>query len=538
MSSDQDSVRETAGDAPRVFISYAHSDVHAPMVLDLADRLRADGIDAWIDQYEQSPPDGWRIWMEHQLSAADFVLIVASKLYKERAERTAPPTSGFGVRLESTLMLDDLYDNGMYNVKFIPIVLRDEDQAHLVNALRSYQRHSLYFNGGYERLYRHLTDQPEVTAPPLGKIKKLMSKFRGQPETLDVSPQDLLKRSPSKQVPSRDGGGGLGQMLMGDATGSSRGSSGDSALSVPKVDIPNPYNPWTPAVPPLFQGRRSELRRLEQALTTGFGVSVVGDSRIGKSSLLRTFQQLQQRDGRTVRYLDGQGPEGASIQTFVAKIVRGTVADVPESADGAADALASWVEAENSKSDRLPVILVDELDSLPGRFDPRFFERLRNLIGKIVLVVASRVEVDKLYEEQGRTSPFDNLLKLVRLGLAKDAVDPLVELGRPLMDDDDPDQMRRWAGSHPLYLHLFGHHLIDARIHDETEDEAVDRFRDEAASRLRDLWRRLDEKEQETLKAIARGETVSRRSLERRGVLDREGRAFGEVLLDWLREEL
>ncbi len=41
-----------------------------------------------------------------------------------------------------------------------------------------------------------------------------------------------------------------------------------------------------------------------------------------------------------------------------------------------------------------PVVLIDELDHLPGRFDPRFFERLRNLLGTVVLVVASRREVD------------------------------------------------------------------------------------------------------------------------------------------------
>jgi hypothetical protein len=44
-------------DAPeRVFISYSHDDeVHKARVLDLANRLREDGVDAVIDQYEESP---------------------------------------------------------------------------------------------------------------------------------------------------------------------------------------------------------------------------------------------------------------------------------------------------------------------------------------------------------------------------------------------------------------------------------------------------------------------------------------------------
>lgn len=39
------------GAPPKVFISYSHDTVeHQERVLDLADRLRADGIDAEVDQ--------------------------------------------------------------------------------------------------------------------------------------------------------------------------------------------------------------------------------------------------------------------------------------------------------------------------------------------------------------------------------------------------------------------------------------------------------------------------------------------------------
>ena len=48
---------------PKVFISYSHdSEAHEDRVLDLANRLREDGIDAEIDQYETSPPEGWPAW--------------------------------------------------------------------------------------------------------------------------------------------------------------------------------------------------------------------------------------------------------------------------------------------------------------------------------------------------------------------------------------------------------------------------------------------------------------------------------------------
>ena len=56
---------------PRVFISYSHDSAeHRDRVLELADRLRADGIDAMIDQYVQFPPEGWPAWCEAEIRKA------------------------------------------------------------------------------------------------------------------------------------------------------------------------------------------------------------------------------------------------------------------------------------------------------------------------------------------------------------------------------------------------------------------------------------------------------------------------------------
>ena len=56
--------------SPRVFISYSHDTVeHQERVLGLADRLRDDGIDAEIDQYNAAPPEGWPLWCEQQIAS-------------------------------------------------------------------------------------------------------------------------------------------------------------------------------------------------------------------------------------------------------------------------------------------------------------------------------------------------------------------------------------------------------------------------------------------------------------------------------------
>ncbi len=66
--------------APRVFISYSHDSAeHRDSVLAFADRLRADGIDAMIDQYVPFPPEGWPAWCEAQIRKAAFVPMCVPK---------------------------------------------------------------------------------------------------------------------------------------------------------------------------------------------------------------------------------------------------------------------------------------------------------------------------------------------------------------------------------------------------------------------------------------------------------------------------
>ena len=72
-------------DSPKVFISYSHDDrPHQDRILNLSNRLRRDGIDCRIDQYEISPPQGWPRWMDEQIEEADYVLVVCTQEYHQR----------------------------------------------------------------------------------------------------------------------------------------------------------------------------------------------------------------------------------------------------------------------------------------------------------------------------------------------------------------------------------------------------------------------------------------------------------------------
>ena len=124
-------------DTISVFISYSHdSPQHEARVLALADRLRADGIDAMIDQYQTAPPEGWQLWMEKQIRDAKFVLLVCTETYHQRVMNEQKPGTGLGVRWEATITYQQLYNAGVVNEKFIPIVFDHGDTKHIPTPLQ------------------------------------------------------------------------------------------------------------------------------------------------------------------------------------------------------------------------------------------------------------------------------------------------------------------------------------------------------------------------------------------------------------------
>jgi tetratricopeptide (TPR) repeat protein len=151
-----------------VFISYSHdSPEHEAKVLELANRLGEDGIDAVLDQGESFPPLGWELWGQRQIQAARFVLIVCTQTYQRRYDAEEEPGKGLGATSEAGFIRQILYDAGGVNEKFLPVLLTDADSAHIPLALRRYHHFSLYTAQGYEELRLHLTGQSRVRKPAL-----------------------------------------------------------------------------------------------------------------------------------------------------------------------------------------------------------------------------------------------------------------------------------------------------------------------------------------------------------------------------------
>ncbi|MEW6279596.1 MAG: toll/interleukin-1 receptor domain-containing protein, partial [Candidatus Eremiobacterota bacterium] len=156
---------------PRVFISYVHESAEAKdQVRALADRLRADGVDAHLDQYEVPPPPSWPRWMMNQIETADHVLVVCSEAYARRLRGEEEAGRGLGSRWEGGMILQGLYE-GERPDKYIPVVLRREDRPHIPIVMRSSQYYDVSRPDSYEALFRRITGQLASDRPELAPLR-------------------------------------------------------------------------------------------------------------------------------------------------------------------------------------------------------------------------------------------------------------------------------------------------------------------------------------------------------------------------------
>ncbi|MEV5300942.1 toll/interleukin-1 receptor domain-containing protein [Amycolatopsis methanolica] len=160
------------GSTVTVFISYAHDDEqHRATVREFAASLRAQGIDADIDSWADTDRRDWQAWATEHILSADFVLVVASKVYREMGDGLGPADRHRGVQAEAALLRDLLSeDREKWTRKVLPVILPGHRIDEIPLFLQPYNvdRYDVSSPGGVEYLLRTLTRQPEHVRPPLG----------------------------------------------------------------------------------------------------------------------------------------------------------------------------------------------------------------------------------------------------------------------------------------------------------------------------------------------------------------------------------
>lgn len=297
----------------------------------------------------------------------------------------------------------------------------------------------------------------------------------------------------------------------------------------------DPFSPTRPADPDTFVGRTALLDALRNALEKGHGVNLVGDVGIGKTSLLRMWAAQASALRRQVVSLSSR-EVALTPRAFVEAITN--QADVPEDADGAADALRQWAERRGRLG--APLVLVDAFDAFALKIDGRFFERLRQMLetAQLMVVLASEVHVGKL-TSPGGTSPLAPVLQTLHVGLLDDEEAALlVSRASDLLDPGAPALIREQCGGHPLFIKLLVRQLA-ARREGDTDEDAVEGFYHEASHLLHRSWKRLDDPHQQALIDAVYRRPIEKKyhnALDRRGLLTRAGQPFGAVLTRFIQE--
>ncbi len=155
---------------PKVFISYSWTSEER--VIELAQRLKNDGIDVVLDKWKLKEGQDKYAFMEQCVTdeSINKVLMVCDKAYAEKANERKG-----GVGDETMIISTEVYGKAKQE-KFIPIIFeRDENgneysPAYLKSRIYIDLTDSEQYEKNYESLLRNLYNKPEYSEPPLGKM--------------------------------------------------------------------------------------------------------------------------------------------------------------------------------------------------------------------------------------------------------------------------------------------------------------------------------------------------------------------------------
>jgi len=150
---------------PTAFISYSWEDkVHKRWVKDLASKLRNDGVDVKLDQWEVVPGDQLPSFVEKSIREVDYVLIICTPKYKRRSDNREG-----GVGYEGDIITGEVFQKQNHS-KFIPILQKgawNESSPSWISG-KFYVDLREDDESGYKDLITTILYVRE-TAPPLGQ---------------------------------------------------------------------------------------------------------------------------------------------------------------------------------------------------------------------------------------------------------------------------------------------------------------------------------------------------------------------------------
>lgn len=148
-------------------MSYSHdSEEHKEWVLQLATRLRSNGVDVLLDRWNVKLGSDLAAFMEQELSKSQRVICVCSETYVEKANRGKG-----GVGYEKQIISAEYIKNQNTNW-VIPLIKNNNTDKKTPIFLGTRQYVSFedpkQYESKYEELLRDILDKPVLPIPPIG----------------------------------------------------------------------------------------------------------------------------------------------------------------------------------------------------------------------------------------------------------------------------------------------------------------------------------------------------------------------------------
>ena len=349
-------------------------------------------------------------------------------------------------------------------------------------------------------------------------------------------------------------------LLVEEAAGPNPASS--KAAAMERGDSTSrPENPYLSRVmiehTSRFHGRRRELARIlsRRGSSRPQSVSIVGERRIGKSSLLNalTWRKTQEQflsdpDALTFVYIDFQQLPLIELVDFFDFLIGRIAAAVPElevaENNNPYRSYQSVLDKLREKDTGL-VLLFDEFDSVTSNsaFGPDFYSFLRSCANNypIAYVTSSKMDLQQLCHSAAISdSPFFNIFSNLYLrGFTREeALDliasPSQRSGVPLAAFSE--NILKLGGQFPFYLQIacsvYFEWAAETRGTSPPIAELEDQFLEEAATHFSYFWEHCTSEKKETLRRLAAGRQPGAsqqfwcKQLHRSGYVEKEDKTY------------
>lgn len=292
--------------------------------------------------------------------------------------------------------------------------------------------------------------------------------------------------------------------------------------------------------PTFFIGREREIEALYSAIATRQCRSIVGERKIGKSSLLTHLMSAPTLQAHgfdpskyVFLYIDLEGMANITYEEFWPELVDRLEMSLPEGVGGLkekAGDLAMQDEVRFMQVRRLlrrieragltVVMMLDEFESLAGNaaFMASFYGELRSLAGElgVVYITASKRSLYDLTYQHADTlsSPFFNIFSEEPIGLmmpeeAMSLLEQVCGVNGRSFTLEQQNYLIDLAGTHPFFLQVAAFYLYRALFSETSAEFGNDwqlakkkvtyRFKAEAEDHFRYLWSQLTAEEQTAL---------------------------------------